>query len=779
MYFRTNSYHMKYIFTLCLIICQYTIYAQCESVEIDKTNWTIHSFDTEETNGEGANNGHAIHCIDDNINTFWHTQWQNVTSEYPHFIAIDMGANYPVDGIILTSRNDTPNNKPKAYELFLSPDGENWEPMQAAGDLTYPDLGANGQTGEFSFGAIDARYFKIIFYSNYSNDPHIAISELKATQISGEGCDATGQNNQILTFDEIPQHYATDAPFELSASSSSNTPIQFEIVEGPATVTGSTLNLTGEGGTVTVRAFQAENADYYMAEKFRSFEVVDLTAVLPEIHSRLTENYPLEMPELYAYKLTASASIAEYDVLDVENIEFYVDNQLLESQEGSHSYYAWWTPEGYGEHQVTVVAYASNGNQTTETYTINVSNSIENRDVTTLQNAVIDWGSTGSQWFYGTYEMPQSVGAYDQIMAEFNVTCPNVAGGCDDWDRLGYLQIKNADGQWIELIRYITPYGVACNHEIDLTDYASELQGKVDFRMYIETWGTGGWEMELILHYQQGTPAFLYSEVEEVWQGTYNFGDYANLQPIPQAQIQAPENTEEATFRVVTSGHGWGNNNTANAAEFYYAIHHFNVNEAQIFEQNLRVDCNPNPDDCTGQQGTWYYDRAGWCPGAIARPYEYNITPYIDSPYTFDYEFQPSYVDYCHPNHPDCVTGQTCSNCNDGYNPHYRIGAYNIYKGNNPLGNLSTQDIDNQLENSLIVMPNPSYGYFRVSLAEEMKNAMLQIYAVDGTSLKKYHFQNRADLINYTFHVEDLPSGIYFVRIYNEKQMASAKLIVK
>ena len=770
---------MKTIFTSLFLFVSILIFSQCESVLIDRTAWQILDFSSEEATGEGTNNGQALHAIDGNEDTFWHSRWQNFTNEYPHYLSIDMGANYDVNGISVRSRSDSPNNKVKEYELFLSLDGENWEPLQSAGNFQYPNINEPGETATIAFGAVTARYFKLVIHSNYNDNVHCAISEIQAFEISGDGCAATGQNNQILVFDQIPQHYANDAPFTLYATSNTDSPILFEIISGPATVNGNSLVLTGEGGTVTVRAYQAESAMYYEAEAIQTFEVIDLTEINPQIQTRLTENYPIEMPELYAYKLTANAEIAEEEALSVESMEFWVNGEQIEAVRANNSWFAWWTPANYGNHTIEIRALASNGNQASETYTINVTNEIATRDVVTLQNAVIDWGSFGSQWFYGTYEMPQFTGAYEEIIAEFNVTCPDVAGGCDDWDRLAYLQIKNPDGEWVELIRYLTPYGVACGHELDVTDYASLLQGKVDFRMFIDTWGTGGWEMELILHYNEGTPDFVYSEIEEVWHGTYNFGDPANLQPVPQAQIDMPENTEEAVFRVVTTGHGWGANNTSNAAEFYYANHHFQVNGTNTFTQDMRVDCNPNPDGCTGQMGTWYYDRAGWCPGTIAKPYVYNITPLIESPYTFDYEFQTNYMDFCHPNNPDCVSGITCSDCNDGYNPHYRIAAYNVYKGNSPLGTLGVREIEEIPINKLTVYPNPSNGIFRVELAEEMQDAILQIYNPYGVSLKKYAFNNKAALENYTFNVSDLTSGIYFIKIYNEKQMASSKILIK
>jgi CubicO group peptidase (beta-lactamase class C family) len=60
-----------------------------------------------------------------------------------------------------------------------------------------------------------------------------------------------------------------------------------------------------------------------------------------------------------------------------------------------------------------------------------------------FENALIDWTSLGSQWAFGTFNLPQSVGVYENIIANFSVSCPNISGGCDDWDRLCWVQIQN------------------------------------------------------------------------------------------------------------------------------------------------------------------------------------------------------------------------------------------------------------------------------------------------------------------------------------------------
>ncbi|AKQ46904.1 hypothetical protein TH63_16720 [Rufibacter radiotolerans] len=55
-----------------------------------------------------------------------------------------------------------------------------------------------------------------------------------------------------------------DAPFSLMASSTSGAPVSFEVVSGPATVSGSSLTITG-AGDMTIRAFQIETVNYEAA----------------------------------------------------------------------------------------------------------------------------------------------------------------------------------------------------------------------------------------------------------------------------------------------------------------------------------------------------------------------------------------------------------------------------------------------------------------------------------------------------------------------------------
>lgn len=69
---------------------------------------------------------------------------------------------------------------------------------------------------------------------------------------------------QFITFPALADRALSNTPVSLAASASSGLPVTYSVVSGPATVSGSTLTLTGVG-TVTVRASQAGNASYSAA----------------------------------------------------------------------------------------------------------------------------------------------------------------------------------------------------------------------------------------------------------------------------------------------------------------------------------------------------------------------------------------------------------------------------------------------------------------------------------------------------------------------------------
>ncbi len=87
----------------------------------DEAAWRILGVSSEEP-GEG----NAINAIDGDPYTFWHSNWQNINPDYPHFIAIDLGAETAFKGFTYTPRGDMSNGAIGAYRFETSPDAKTW-----------------------------------------------------------------------------------------------------------------------------------------------------------------------------------------------------------------------------------------------------------------------------------------------------------------------------------------------------------------------------------------------------------------------------------------------------------------------------------------------------------------------------------------------------------------------------------------------------------------------------------------------------------------------------
>ena len=77
---------------------------------------------------------------------------------------------------------------------------------------------------------------------------------------------------QTVTFDAIANKTYGNAPFTVSATASSNLPVTFSVVSGPASVNGNTVTITG-AGQVTLRATQLGDDTYDSASADQTFTV--------------------------------------------------------------------------------------------------------------------------------------------------------------------------------------------------------------------------------------------------------------------------------------------------------------------------------------------------------------------------------------------------------------------------------------------------------------------------------------------------------------------------
>lgn len=587
-------------------------------------------------------------------------------------------------------------------------------------------------------------------------------AELFDFALTGETSNFNGElvaGYQAISFPQIPTHLTTDESFELQATATSGLTVSYEIVSGPASVNGSTLTLSGEEGEVTIMAIQEGDDTFDPADPvLNSFLVLNPDTYAPVIELRNPSEGFLYNPGLDAFEITVLSTIDHPELFSVSSVNIKMDGANIQVHEiGNNRYVSSFSPSSFGNHNLSITAVSNLGASHTENFSIDITDEVEDMSVNAVDGV---WCNPSIPQVVVEAELPSFVGAFDEIIGHFEVKCPD--GGCGEWDRVSDLKIINHKGDTIEVIRYITPYGVPCDHEIDLTDYASLLQGKVDVIVNGATLDNG-YEYYLDLEYKAGTPDYLYSTVHKVWNETYQFGDFAMLQPVDGFTFEFSDDAQAATLKLVSTGHGWGDLNTSNAAEFYEATHNLWINGVETFEQHNWQTCNPNPDGCQPQNGTWYHNRAGWCPGAIAPWFDYNLTPYISGgDMDIDYVFYEDYVDYCHPNHPDCVTGVTCDDCNAGFNPHLIVASNLVVFTNEPL-TTGVEEKELNTNAMLSVSPNPGDGMFTISVISRTENVdgVLRVYGANGNLLNE-HSLNR---IKTDFNYSNFPAGVYILEV--------------
>ena len=594
---------------------------------------------------------------------------------------------------------------------------------------------------------------------------------------------------QFIDFAEITDQLVYNEPITLQASATSGLPVTFEVVQGPATLDGNILTLTGEEGLVKVRASQPGDGTSWQSAPAvtRTFYVVDPENYAPEITIRRPyEGTKVYMPDFdNPVMVVLSAYIDHGTVLKFEEVKCEVDGQVLflktdyPNNPDNGYWYTTWIPSGEGSYNMTVSITQTGGKVTTASNTFEVTTNYNDIVVSALNGEVV--ATTQNFTAYGEFPFPTHVNAFNAINLHYLHNCVN--GNCNTYDHQSYVRVKNYRGEWVELCRYITPFGVECVDDLDVTDFTSVLQGLVEFEYYSEQYATGeGYNPTAIFEYTKGTPEYPYVDLQELWYGNYAFGDYSDLCPVPTRTVKFDPCVEKAKLQITTSGHNWsdtgnGAYNTGNAAEFYHAVHNININGATMYTQDLWQTCNPNPAGCQPQNGTWTYSRAGWCPGSMSMVWNYSLDEYLpDGGADVLYEFDPTYVDQCHPNYPDCVSGQnSCPNCDNSSNPILKVsGKLVTYSHNTDILTEVPELPDVDAEPfQVIITPNPARDNLTITTDYEKGKASVVFINSQGAKVRGFSMKGTA-----TVNVSDLPSGIYFVHVIGG-QVVTRKVVIQ
>ena len=180
------------------------------SPPIPQVNWTLKSVDSEETSSV---NGAAVNAFDGDVSTLWHTQLQEPSPRPPHWIDIDLGAIYDLDGFRYLARQDGGvDGRVEIYVFYVSMDGVNWGSPVAAGTLRN-----TAQEQEVSFSMTQGRFVRFRALTEANGQPWTSVAELNLLGAASTGVNA--EPNGVI-----------DTP-----------------IDGATVEVGGTLNFTGSG----------------------------------------------------------------------------------------------------------------------------------------------------------------------------------------------------------------------------------------------------------------------------------------------------------------------------------------------------------------------------------------------------------------------------------------------------------------------------------------------------------------------------------------------------
>ncbi len=255
---------------------------------------------------------------------------------------------------------------------------------------------------------------------------------------------------------------------------------------------------------------------------------------------------------------------------------------------------------------------------------INYSTHAAPGDTTWVQATIAQLGGYGN--YDSTVTFPAPGITYRKVYMIFTLgkyVCPGTPTYCGDWDYTVLNYLMTPGGDTLELGRLITPYANAGaprtpwawqqHYVFDVTDYQSLLHNTATMRTLFSGY-SGGFTEDLKFAFIEGTPDRNVVGVKRLWTGSYGYGGTPDINShFPAVSVTAPTGTVTADMKFLVTGHGSDANY---CCEFMSHNYQVMLNSTSVATKAIwRADCGLN--ELFPQSGTWIYDRANWCPGAL------------------------------------------------------------------------------------------------------------------------------------------------------------------
>ena len=195
--------------------------------------------------------------IDNNKSTKYYRSGRNVL-----WVQYQSSVSAIVVKYTIASANDVPGRDPRDWNLQGSDNGIDWITLDTR---TAESFAARLLTKTYTFSnTTPYLYYRLNITNNSAG--------LATTGTQFAEWELFERKMQTISFNDISDTVYGVEPIVLTATASSQLPVAFEIVSGPASIDDSILTVTG-AGTITVRAMQEGNENYFRAAVEQTFIV--------------------------------------------------------------------------------------------------------------------------------------------------------------------------------------------------------------------------------------------------------------------------------------------------------------------------------------------------------------------------------------------------------------------------------------------------------------------------------------------------------------------------
>ncbi|MCB9182713.1 MAG: peptide-N-glycosidase [Flavobacteriales bacterium] len=232
--------------------------------------------------------------------------------------------------------------------------------------------------------------------------------------------------------------------------------------------------------------------------------------------------------------------------------------------------------------------------------------------------------STGNHPYPVAVRFPAKELPVRRVVLTLTLACPD-GMRCGDWDYLDRILIRPMHRtDTFEVARMLTPYGGLFGKEwrfswqSDVTDFSTLLRDSVEV-IYAhggyEASEDRGWAVTTDFHFVLGPPPAEVLAITELYRVTFVYGDRSRSIEADLPARSISTDARAALLRIRTHQTGHGMNADDGCGEFCSKWRSIKVDKKEVGRRALWKGCGSNP--LFPQAGTWLFDRADWCPGAL------------------------------------------------------------------------------------------------------------------------------------------------------------------